>query len=133
MIKKFKQMDTFEKTVVLTIIFIILLVLMLILSSIIYTIAAYNNTNTYIVTIEDKVVKSDGGDSQKYLIFTKTSNGEERVFENTDALFAGKFDSSDYYAKIKIGKTYKFKTIGFRIPFLSEYENIIEFEEVKWK
>jgi hypothetical protein len=94
-----------------------------------YTVAAYNNEHVYVAKVTDKEAKKDG-DDEKYLVFTKV-DGETKVFENTDALFAGKFDSSDMYADIQRGKIYKFKTIGFRIPFLSSYENIIKISEVK--
>lgn len=78
----------------------------------------------------DKTVKRIH-DKDKYLIFVELDNGEIRTFENTDAIFKLKFNSADYYAEMKIGHKYKFNTIGFRIPMLSIYENITDFEEVK--
>lgn len=88
-------------------------------------VAKYANNDTYEITITDKEVKKDG-DSSKYLIFTELEDGTGRVFENTDAWFKGKFDSSSMYGELEIGKTYKIKTIGYRIPILSIYENIVE-------
>lgn len=106
-----------------------LVILSLIAIPTIYTIASYNNTNTYTVTVADKETKKNS-DSSKYLVFTKLENGEVKVFEITDALFAWRFNSSDIYAEMDIGETYEIRTIGFRIPFLSTYENIMEFERV---
>lgn len=40
------------------------------------------------------------------------------------------FHSSDTYRSIEPGQTYRFTTIGFRIPFLSEFPNIVEAEPV---
>lgn len=68
------------------------------------------------------------GKTSKYLIFTEDKSGNIRVFENTDSFFRLKFNSSDLYAVIKEGETYTFTVVGYRIPFLSMYENIIEIE-----
>ncbi len=81
-------------------------------------------------TVTDKEVKNKSDDS-KYLIYTKDENGDIAVFEITDALFAWQFDSSDIYAGIEVGKTYKFDVGGSRNEFLSWYPNIYEYEEVK--
>lgn len=96
----------------------------------VYTIASYVNKNTYEIKVTEKETKNSQ-ESSKYLIFGIDEEGNEKVFENTDALFARKFNSSDLYAKIEDGKTYEVKTIGYRIPFLSKYENIMTAEEAK--
>jgi hypothetical protein len=87
------------------------------------------NPQNYVATVTEKAVKRHG-DSDQYLIFTKLGNGEVRVFENEDAWFAGKFRSSDLYAKINPGKTYEFETRGWRVPLMSWYENILTSTEV---
>ncbi|MFH1420913.1 MAG: DUF1523 family protein [Candidatus Aenigmatarchaeota archaeon] len=84
----------------------------------------------YVAEVTEKVVKRYGN-SDKYLLFTRLNDGSTRVLENTDSLFEWKFDSSDIQAGIEPGKTYQFKTYGFRAPFLSWYENILSAEEVK--
>jgi hypothetical protein len=84
----------------------------------------------YEATVTEKTVKRYDRNNDKYLIFTKLNNGNVRVFENTDNLLRGKFNSSDLYAKIQQGKEYRFETCGWRIPFLSMYENIIRAEEI---
>jgi hypothetical protein len=80
------------------------------------------------VTEKERVVN---GESSKYLIFTELKDGRVRVFENTDSFIEFKFNSSDLYGKLKEGKTYELRTYGWRIPFLSKYENIIGAEEDK--
>lgn len=57
----------------------------------------------------------------KYLIFT-----DKEVFENTDSLFAWKFDSSDLQSQLEAGKRCKAVVTGIRIPFLSSCRNILE-------
>lgn len=89
------------------------------------------NQNKYTVTVTEKVIKSVGEDGQKYLIFTQLNNGEIKIFENTDEFIKFKFNSSNIQAQIKVGETYQFDTVGYRIPFLSNYENIVEVNEIK--
>lgn len=81
-------------------------------------------------TVTDKGIKRSG-DEDKYLVYTKDENGESQVFEITDSILAGRFNSSDVYAEIEAGKTYKFTVGGSRNQFMSWYPNIYSFEEVE--
>lgn len=92
----------------------------------IIAVPAYFSEKAYTVTVTDKTVKNYS-DSSTYLVFTELENGEIRVFSIEDSFFKFRFDSSDAYAQIKVGETYDIKCIGWRIPFLSEYENIMTF------
>ena len=74
---------------------------------------------TVTVKVTEKERIRDGED--KYLIWT-----EGEVFENTDSMVLGKFNSSDIYGKIQENETYECKVYGWRIPFLSMYRNIID-------
>ena len=111
----------------------IIIIIVLLLTGITTTVVKYNNQNEYDVTvIKTEVKRSKNSDSDdKYLIYCKTDDGETKVFENTDALLIGKFNSSDIYAKIEKDKKYKIKVYGYRFPFLSWYENIISVEEIE--
>lgn len=82
----------------------------------------------YVVT--DKTVKNEK-DNSKYLIYTKDTEGNVTVFSIEDRFWCGRFNSSDDYARIEIGKTYNFTTVGIRSYFWSSYPDIIELEEVK--
>lgn len=72
------------------------------------------------ITITDKVVKMSSKTSI-YLIFDKD--------ENADDIFFWKFDSSNLYGDMNIGDTYIVKIVGWRVPFLSWYPNIISAEK----
>lgn len=85
----------------------------------------YGNKQELKVTITDKEVKRSS-ESDKYMIFAKDQNNIAYVFENTDMLFKGKFNSSDVQAKLEIGKEYTITTYGYRVPFLSMYPNVAE-------
>lgn len=74
------------------------------------------------VTIKDKERILDGGTS-KYLVFT-----DSEVFENSDAVAYWKFSSSDLHGSLEVGKTYRVRVYGWRIPFFSMYRNIVRIE-----
>lgn len=92
--------------------------------------SSYFATKTYTVTVTDKDVKNSSSNS-KYLVFTKLENGETKVFSVEDSLFKWRWNSSDVYADIEVDKTYEIEVIGWRIPIISEYENIMKFSETK--
>lgn len=103
-------------------------IVILLLCLIVFPIVQNFNEQTYTITITDKERVNDN-DSSKYLVFGKDPNGETMVFENTDTLLRGKFDSSNIYGNLEIGKTYEITVVGFRVPFLSWYQNIISYSE----
>jgi len=81
--------------------------------------------------ITEKVIKRSGDSDDKYLIFVRQENNEMIVIENTDSVLNGKFNSSDIYAILHVGKKYVFTTKGYRIRLFSMYQNIIKVREVK--
>jgi hypothetical protein len=58
--------------------------------------------------------------SSKFIVYT---DGE--VFENTDTILFSKWNSTDIQGYLKGGESYTVKVVGWRIPFLSTYRNII--------
>ena len=96
-----------------------------------YNVSYYGNDNTYQITVTDKYVKN-GSDSGNYMIVGELQDTKElKSFEDADLLLKGKFDSSDLYAHINVGEQYEIKTVGWRIPFLSDYENIYEIKSIE--
>ena len=47
-----------------------------------------------------------------------------------DSPFYFRWDSSDDWSILEIGETYEFDVTGYRIPILSRYRNIIDYELV---
>ncbi|MBI4151934.1 DUF1523 family protein [Candidatus Woesearchaeota archaeon] len=99
------------------------------------SIAPHCSRSEYEVTITgtERNVGHDreGKSTSKYIVFTADArSGEERVFENTDSFLEWKFDSSSLQAIVKkaekTGSVCDVKAYGWRIPFLSKYENILE-------
>ena len=77
------------------------------------------------------LAKVNSGNSSKYLVFTVDNvSGESRVFEVTDSLWKGRYDSADVYNMIIPNHTYRFTTGGYRVPLFSLYPNIYEVVEV---
>lgn len=95
-----------------------------VLLSVVYFVVAVDHI-TITVDSKERITDKDGKKvKSKYMIFT-----ENEVFENTDAPMLFKFNSSDLYNNLKIDSTYQVKVYGFRIPFISQYRNIIKIEE----
>lgn len=88
-----------------------------------YTGFYYMSSETIEITVKDKErITTGSGESisSKFIIYT-----ENEVFENTDSWIFGKFNSADYQNKLEVGKTYKVKVAGWRVPFFSMYRNIV--------
>ena len=111
--------------------FIIAVILVLLWFTLGMSIVKVSNEQTYTVTVQSKEVKNDAR-SSKYLVFTTdTETGESRVFEVTDSLWKGRFNSADVYNMILPEHIYTFTTGGYRVPFLSWYQNIYEVIEIE--
>lgn len=87
---------------------------------------SYYGVKTYTVIVTDKDVQNNRKKS-KYLVFTKLEDGETKTFSIEDSLAKWRWNSSDVYAEIEVGQTYQIEVIGWRIPIMSKYENIMKF------
>ena len=117
-----------------------IVVAIVIVLAVVFSVRAFNfNDTEYTVTItgKDRITESskdsDGNveTSSKYLVFADDENGNSLVFENTDCFIRWKFNSSNIQGQLKEGHTYKITVIGYRVPFLSWYQNIIKVEEAE--
>lgn len=93
----------------------------------VFTIAYRCSGVTKIVIIKEKWIKSVGDSAQIYL-FSDT-NGE--VYKITDDWMFRRFDSANAWTKLTGGHAYTITFYGWRIPFLSEYQNAIFIEEIE--
>jgi len=87
----------------------------------IYFASGYLTKDTTTITISKTERIND-----KYLIFT-----DKGVYANVDDVRFLKFNSSDLYGKLSslINKPIIVEVVGFRIPFLSIYKNIIKIDQ----
>ncbi len=99
----------------------------------IIAIPIFQNTNARNVQFEvnrvTEITRStgDGGATSQYLVFTE----DGKVYQNEDALFYGKWNSSNLQAQMKEGDCWQAKVVGYRVPVLSWYPNIIRLYECK--
>lgn len=102
---------------------IILLAILVLSISLAYLTLPYTTAEEVSVTVtgKERAPSNRGG---FYMVFTK-----EETFKNEDSKAYLKFNSSDVQGKLELGKTYKLKVYGFRIPILSKYRNIVKIYE----
>lgn len=84
------------------------------------------STKTYITATYKGYERIVTSEDSYYVVFT-----DIEVFRNTDYLLTGKFNSSDIIRVLEQGKTYQFEVVGWRIPFLSSYRNILSVRELQ--
>ena len=94
----------------------------LVIGLIIFAIVCALNKDTVFATVTDKQVR---GESGTYYVYT-----DEEVFVVKDSPFYFRWGSSDDWSMLEIGETYEFDVTGYRIPILSKYRNIIDYELV---
>lgn len=87
------------------------------------------NDHKATITVTDKERVNDLNSSY-YLVFGEDETGNVVVYKNTDEFLRGKWDSSTMQAELEVGETYDVVLVGYRIPFLSMYENILEIERI---
>lgn len=91
-----------------------------------FTVFAYYDSAEYnTITIDDKWIKYQGG-KDRYHVSDMSAN----VYSIEDSVLFFTFDASNRYAKVDIGGTYYIKTVGWRIPSMSQYQNIIEITDM---
>jgi len=105
---------------------ILTLILMLVSLCAVISYSAVINipTQQVVITVDHKESIASGS-GYSYLVWTK----EGETFEIRDNIFHGRFDSSDFYNKLKEGNTYCVVVTGKRIHVLSWYRNILGFCE----
>lgn len=88
---------------------------------------ARGTQDTVTFKVTDKSTKlscdSDHNCKDTYLVFT-----DHGVYKDTDSLAFFKYNSSDIYGQLEIGRSYTCKVSGWRMPLFSSYRNIISCE-----
>lgn len=83
-----------------------------------------DTTTPATVTDKERIVSGSGeNQTSKWLIFT-----DQEVFQNSDSRWALKFNSADFQGRIQVGQTCTFTVVGWRVPFMSMYRNIIDYD-----
>ena len=91
-----------------------------------------SNEQTTTVMVTDKAVKSYDRAPDNYLIYGKNvESGDTVVYEIKNSFTMGRYNSSEVYSQIEVGKTYRFVTRSYRVERLDTYPNIYGVTEVK--
>lgn len=100
---------------------IIIVLIIIIVGAIFINIATIGYSNKEIIEIEvkDKYIKRNA-EKDIYMIVDTENN----TYQITDLLFIGKFNSTDIYNQLEIGKKYMIEVTGIRNQVLSLYKNI---------
>ena len=107
------------------IIFIGIICLGLIIFGIYCSFIEYQNEETVEIVVKDKYIKRYN-DTDTYLVVSE----DNETYKITDLLFKGKFNSTDLYNQLEIGKKFKITTTGVRLEYFSMYKNINKIEEI---
>ena len=83
--------------------------------------SALHREDAYACRVIDKEAVASG-DSNEYRVYTENCD----TLTVSDSLFAQRWDSSNVYAQIQPGQTYDFHLQGYRVPFISQFKNILE-------
>ena len=89
------------------------------------------NEVTMLVTWKERISYGRTYQYHYYLIFGELEDGTPCVLQNADAPRRNKYNGSDIYQQIDIGRVYTFFTAGERNPKRAQYPNIIYIIEGK--
>lgn len=70
------------------------------------------------------------GNGHKYLVFARLPDGTLKVYEDTDAWFHGKTNSSDLFAALSVGEKVDCNLYGWRNHLLSSYQDLLSCQKV---
>jgi len=79
----------------------------------------YNTEFEKEITIKEKYVANNNNNFYYYVI-----SDDNKIYNITDVWWKGEFNNADDYAKLNVGKTYRVKGYGIRVPFLSIHYKI---------
>lgn len=86
-----------------------------------------------VCTVVDKdrsTATVDGHSKSVFRVYTEGCGEDNATLGLGDNPFGAGYNSSDLYGKIKVGKTYEFKTVGYRNGFTSSFREIKSYREV---
>jgi len=83
----------------------------------------FTETEEFIVVQNKEVWKGEGA---RYFIFA-----ENEVFLNENNYYHNKSNADDLYPLFQIGQTYRIKVVGYYLPMIPRFRNIINIIEQK--
>ena len=85
----------------------------------------YNSTFEKDIVVKEKYITTT------YSKYSNTTNyfivsNDDKIYNVVDVWWKGDFNEADDYAKLDVGKTYRVKGYGIRVPFLGMYHKIYD-------
>lgn len=115
--------DTIEREFL--IIKIVVIVMIIFVYAIQLYIFSYSNVNELTIEVKEKYIKRYG-ERDTYMVIDSNNNS----YKISDLLYIWKFNSTDLYTSLEIGKNYKITTSGIRLKMFSKYPNINKVENI---
>lgn len=101
---------------------ILIIFMLLLLTACVPTIMQQRSVQT---CVTDKDAVSQGDNGNQYRVYTDTG-----TYMVTDSVSIWRFNSADVYADLEPGKCYELLVGGSRMPMLSQFPNIISYEQM---
>ena len=89
-----------------------------------------NDPVTCTITDKDRSTEVIEGQSKSVFRIYVEGEGCDDTYGLADNIFKGNMNSSDFYGKLKVGKTYNLETVGVRNGFFSSFKEIVKATEV---
>jgi hypothetical protein len=83
--------------------------------------SAYVNEEERVCTVAEKDRTQKSGSGSDMRIYTE----ECGTLTVRDIMWRGQFDSADIYSDLGVGNSYQIRTVGWRIPVLSEFPSVV--------
>jgi len=87
-----------------------------------------------VCTVVDKDRSTEStkdGSKSVFRVYTEGCGDDNETLGLADNILQGNLRSSDMYAKIKVGETYRFETVGIRNGAFSSFREIVRFTKVQ--
>ncbi|SRR5258706_16093447 len=108
-------------------IMVVVMLIIVVLVSLPKAIVGWSTQRTFVGTVEKTQINH--GDT--YFVISEKNDSEPLVYENKDAWFFLKWNSSDVLRDVNVGHTYLFHVYGWRVPLFSWYPNIVSAAEME--
>lgn len=108
--------------------FFIFVVLLLLAAVVFEFMATCSNEHEVTGTVASTYIKTVDKEDHFFVIIT-TEEGETLVFENIDNWLYGKVNSADVYGQMRTGRKVTVTVVGYRVPLLNMFPNIVKVKE----
>lgn len=87
--------------------------------------SGYYDLQSKTITVSDKYTSTNSCGKNSTCTVKRIETSEGEVFKVEDEIMFWHFDSANTYAKLQKGSTCEIKYYGWRVPFLSMFQNIV--------